>query len=192
MQKRCAKRTVIPEDWKPSADDVLFAESLGVPIEIEGEKFRDHHLAVGNLLASIPAAWRNWCRNAVRMGHATGQRIMPLFSVVAPSPTDPGDSFGAAAWAAILPNVGSDVFGGVRHPALGGYNLAETARDACAAAGFPTTWRGDLNPVADWLRAGIDPDQIVSAIQSCSARPNTPTLRYYSTRVMGCTERRRA
>lgn len=33
---------------------------------LESEKFRDHHLANGSVMADWPAAWRTWYRNAVK------------------------------------------------------------------------------------------------------------------------------
>lgn len=75
--KRTNQRTRIPDDWMPDEAGAEFAAARGVP-DAEIEVFRDYHLARGNLMASWPAAWRTWCRNAVRFGTATGSPDMGM------------------------------------------------------------------------------------------------------------------
>jgi hypothetical protein len=68
-------------------------------------------------------------------------------------------------------------------PTIGGYDAAGVAFDACVAAGLPEDWRGDLTPIANWLRDGIDP-KIITAAVSRSNHPRIPgSWRYYDARV---------
>lgn len=174
-----SRRTRIAEDAQPSAKDKTFAESLGVDCEMVWPEYVDYHLGHGSLMADWAAAWRAWTRNQVRFGRATGQRNLPLLSVAAAH--DPTDAYGATAWAARLPDTTLDTMtDGSRVPCLGGYAAAETARDVMHAIGEPPTWRGDLSPIAVWLRDGMDPDTIVGALRS--APPSKP-LAYYTARV---------
>jgi hypothetical protein len=108
-------------------------------------------------------------RNQVRFGRATGQRTLPLLAIVqgsGPAPgDDPTDAYGARGWAAKLPDVRSGTVRGATVLCLDGWDVVATARDVCAAVGLPATWRGDLSAVADWLRAGIEPDAMVDAVR---------------------------
>lgn len=160
---KTVRRTRIAEDWQPDAKDKDFAESLGVDWATEGPAFADHHAMHGNLMADWHAAWRTWCRNCVRFGRASGQRTMPLFSVVAGGNDD---DYGAKAWARTLRDAVQDKMpDGSTVLCLGGYDAAGTAVDVCRACGLPPTWRGNLEPVADWLRQGVEPDAIVGALR---------------------------
>jgi len=62
------KAQQLPPDWKPSP---AFAEecakkfpTLDIDAEVEG--FTDHHTAKGSTFKDFNAAFRNWCRNAVK------------------------------------------------------------------------------------------------------------------------------
>jgi hypothetical protein len=62
------KAQQLPSDWKPSP---AFAEecakkfpTLDIDAEVEG--FTDHHTAKGSTFKDFNAAFRNWCRNAVK------------------------------------------------------------------------------------------------------------------------------
>jgi hypothetical protein len=183
-EKQTARRTRIAEDWQPGADGRAFAEGLGIDVEREAPGFLDYHLAHGSLMLSWAAAWRSWCRRAVEYGHATGQRNLPLLSVVAA--VDPADLYGATAWAASVAGTMPDRSAeGALVPHLAGYDAAGVARDCCAAAGLAPEWRGDLSIVASWLLDGVDPDEFVAVIRRASrpARPIT-SMRYYDRAVM--------
>lgn len=172
-----ANRTRISEDWQPDVGGREFAEARGVP-EAEIGAFVDHHLARGNLMASWPAAWRTWCRNAVRFGTATGK---PLKSAVVLA-FDSSDAFGANGWGNALSDVHPEVppGGGDRVLCLRGYPIIEFAREICEAAGWDQDHRGDLEPIAQAIRAGYDPDMMVDVVKTVR-RPDRPTLRYYET-----------
>ena len=162
-----AKRSRIDDEWQPDAKDKDFAESLGVDWTTEGPAFADHHAMHGNLMADWHAAWRTWCRRCVQYGRATGQRIMPLFSVVAAADRD--DDYGAKAWARTLRDAVEDRMpDGTTTLCVGGYAAAETAAEVCRACGRPPTWRGSREVVADWLRQGIEPDAILAALRGAS------------------------
>jgi len=181
QEKRSARRSAIPPAWQPGPNCQDFAESLGVaPNEIEA--FRDYHLSRGSLMADWNAAWRTWCRNQVTYGRASGQRSLPLFSVVATAPVD--DPYGASTWAATVPGAKLEQMEAGRFvPCLNGFDLAGVAVDLCSAVGLAPSWRGDLSPIAGWLLAGIDPEAMVSAVRSCNP-PRVPgQWRYYDSRV---------
>lgn len=59
------------------------AKRLGLKpheIEPEFEKFRDHHVSKGNVMADWLAAWRTWCRNAVQFAARQARGPPGLFS----------------------------------------------------------------------------------------------------------------
>lgn len=65
MPKKCA----FPDDFLLTPPRLAYAESKGVDNpEDTLEHFRDYHLAHGSTMACWDAAWRTWCRNAVRFG----------------------------------------------------------------------------------------------------------------------------
>lgn len=182
-----AKRQRLSEEWLPSADERDFGEANGADVDGEADSFRDYHLARGSLMADWSAAWRTWIRTSVRYGRATGQRRLPLFSVVPPS----DDAYGARTWAGRLHDAKSDRMpDGTVAMCVGGYDAAATAVECCQAVGLPPDWRGSLDAIADWLRAGVGPDAIVEAIRSCAGRARKPDAwGYYAAKVM---ERRAA
>lgn len=56
----------LPDGAVLTDTDRAYAERLDIPDPAaEWEKFSDHHHAKGTRFADWPAAWRNWCRNAV-------------------------------------------------------------------------------------------------------------------------------
>ena len=131
---RTAKRSVVDPAWQPGADQIAFADSLGVNWGKEWPAFIDHHEANGNLMASWPAAWRTWCRKAVEFGRASGAPISPLFAGdgTAPPADDP---YGVTNWARGLKEAVPDTCRGMPILALAGHDVVGTARDVCAAAG---------------------------------------------------------
>lgn len=70
------RATIIPKDWEPS--EQLAEEcktkfpSLNIRTEIEA--FRDHHTAKGSTFKDHNAAFRTWCRNAVKWQSPTQRR----------------------------------------------------------------------------------------------------------------------
>lgn len=184
-----SRRTQIPEDWNPSDDGVEYALGKGISDVADlTESFRDYHLAHGTLMASWAAAWRTWCRNQVTFGRATGQRQLPLLAIA--STPDPNDPFGAKAWAAKLPDARPDTLpGGIVAMCVGGFDAAGTARDLCQAVGLAPDWRGDLMPIAEWLRAGIDPDHLIAAVRNGAQPRVAGSWRYYDVRVRQFSDR---
>ncbi|NEV75518.1 hypothetical protein DYI24_00280 [Rhodopseudomonas sp. BR0C11] len=64
--KRARPRTAIPDDWQPSEADWKYARSMGYSdreIPFQAERFRNHHVSRGNLMADWPAAWKTWIGN---------------------------------------------------------------------------------------------------------------------------------
>ena len=167
-------RTRIDEEWQPDTAGREFAEQRGVP-ESEVGAFVDHHLSRGNLMASWPAAWRTWCRNAVRFGTATGK---PLKSAVVLA-FDSSDAYGANAWGYKLSGTKTETFHGQPVLALCGYPIIELAREICEAAGWDQDQRLDLEPIAQAIRSGYDPDMMVDVAKN-ARRPDRPTLNYYA------------
>lgn len=184
--KRTAARTQIAAGWQPSPDDREFAEARGVNITAEAERFLYYHQERGTLSANWQASWRTWCLRSVEFGRASGQRTLPLLALVSGSGPAPGDdqtdAYGARRWAARLPDARPDTLPGgtTPVPCIDGQGAAETAADVCAAAGLSVTWRGDLDAVADWLRSGLDPDQIVDAVRRArKPQGDVKSLRFF-------------
>jgi hypothetical protein len=175
-QPKISNRTRIASEWQPSADGLAYATERAIDAE-EIEAFRDYHLAHGSLMADWDAAWRTWCRNAVKFNR-TKPASPPLLQVI-----DGADLWGITAWSRQLPDAVPDTLAGEPILALNGYDVQAVAWDICNAVGLPPDYRGNLEPIADWLRAGIDPDVILEAIRT-SKKPDRPNLHYYSLRVM--------
>lgn len=59
--------TRLSNDWKPVDDDLTFAASHNVNVQLEADKFRDYWIAIpgakGRKL-DWSATWRNWIRKA--------------------------------------------------------------------------------------------------------------------------------
>lgn len=67
-----ARATPPPESF-PIVDKLKEWASRNVPgldLQVETEKFLDHHRSKGNRFTDWPAAWRKWMRNAAEWGHA--------------------------------------------------------------------------------------------------------------------------
>lgn len=57
---------LLPDNWRPTQEQISFAESLGLDAERTAEDFRDHWLGAGGNSAykrDWGPAWRKWCRN---------------------------------------------------------------------------------------------------------------------------------
>lgn len=186
---KSTKRTTIKDDWEPNADDKDFADARGVDIDMEHLRFLNYHLANGTLMMNWHAAWRTWILNQVQFGRATGQRTLPLLAIMR-SP-DPADPYGAKAWAGKLQDARPDKMpDGTVAMCVGGYDAAATAVECCQAIGLAPDWRGSLDAIADWLRAGVAPEAIIEAIRSLAGRARKPEAwAFYASKVM---ERRAA
>lgn len=72
---RAGARHRLPEDWKPSSDDLAYAAEKGFnPSRINdmAESFRDHHRNKGTLGLDWAAAWRTWVRNEIKFAPKHG------------------------------------------------------------------------------------------------------------------------
>lgn len=171
------KRTRITEGWQPDESGREFAAARGVP-DTEIGAFVDHHFGHGNLMASWPAAWRTWCRNAVRFGTATGKPTPPALILA----FDAADPWGVRTWVNTIRDAKNETIQGRPIIAVAGWDIVATATEVCEAAGIDPAHRVDLEPIAQWLRDGIDPDVAIEAVRT-SKRPDRPNLRYYDQRV---------
>lgn len=68
-EQRAPSGTRLPSDWKPSAEDLVFArkERPDLDHQAEADKFRDYFIAAPGAKgrkADWPATWRNWIRRA--------------------------------------------------------------------------------------------------------------------------------
>lgn len=81
-------RSQIGADWQPNEAGVAYAKARGVN-RAEVQKFVNHHIAHGKLMADWNAAWRTWCDNAVKFGNAT-----PLLDRANSTPTGVSNGFG--------------------------------------------------------------------------------------------------
>jgi hypothetical protein len=70
----------IAPGWKPNSTDIASAERIGLTaarIELEAAKFVDHWLQSAQRTAikiDWSAAWRNWCRNAIKFDEERARR----------------------------------------------------------------------------------------------------------------------
>lgn len=181
---KSSKRTPIIEEWQPDERGREFAASLGVP-DSQVAAFVDHHMMHGNLMASWPAAWRTWCRNAVRFGAATGTPAPPpLF--LASGAADTADPHGARAWGATLREGRNEPYHGHMALIVDGLPIVEIVAEVCQAAGIPEDSRPDLNIVRQWISLkpgnGVWPDDIIAAIRG-SRQPDKPNLRYFDSMI---------
>ena len=179
---KSSRRTIIKPDWQPTPDDVEFAAKYGVDHTMEALRFHNYHLANGTLMLCWHAAWRTWVLNQVQFGRASGQRALPLLAIMqTPDPTDP---WGCKAWASRLQDARPDKMpDGTVSMCVGGFDAAATAGECCQAVGLDPAWRGPLDLIADWLRAGITPEAIVAAIRT-TTRPRKPEAwAYYDHKI---------
>ena len=67
--KHTSRRTLIPEDFEVSQEimELVAARNWPDPRE-QLQKFKDHHIAHGTLMANWEAAFRTWLNNAVGFG----------------------------------------------------------------------------------------------------------------------------
>jgi hypothetical protein len=71
-----ARKTKIPVDWKPTAEELAYAAEHGCPQPSDtAERFHLHHTAKGTLAASWAASWKYWCRNEKNFSRANGTRL---------------------------------------------------------------------------------------------------------------------
>lgn len=65
-RSRADRRSRVSDDWQPSATTREWAarEHPTVDLDLELEKFKNHHGAKGNLFADVDRAFRNWVLNA--------------------------------------------------------------------------------------------------------------------------------
>jgi uncharacterized protein YdaU (DUF1376 family) len=74
-KKKPARRTQLPADWSPSPKNILDAENAGLSwqdVNREAQQFADYHHSRASLMADWDAAWRTWCRNAVKFAARRG------------------------------------------------------------------------------------------------------------------------
>jgi hypothetical protein len=67
--------TLIPKNWMPEAQDVLFAARIGLDVERQIPLFVDSHAGSKGVrtCADTAAAWRNWCRIAAERAQSEAQ-----------------------------------------------------------------------------------------------------------------------
>lgn len=62
------KATRLSSDWKPSAADIAYAESKGVPWQVEAEKFVNHFSTMtgkGSTRIGWSPSWQTWCLKSI-------------------------------------------------------------------------------------------------------------------------------
>lgn len=103
----------------------------------------------------------------------------------APGPDDP---WGVEAWSRTIAGVqatGSETERQWGNWAIHGVVIDHLARSALEAAGFPTSWRGDLSIVLDWAQSGVYADDLSEVIRTRVASAKSPivSLRYFDMAV---------
>ena len=64
----------LPDDFAPNEDVRDLARELGLDLEYQLTKFRDHHAAKGSRFSDWQAALRNWLRRSAEFGSERGNR----------------------------------------------------------------------------------------------------------------------
>jgi len=65
---RAVGKTCFPQEWKPEEEEMTQWKSHGILNPwVEFATFRDHALTNDRRCKDWPAAWRNWCRKAIRI-----------------------------------------------------------------------------------------------------------------------------
>lgn len=177
-----SRRTTIKQNWLPSPDDVAYADGKGIgDIDAVCEEFRDYHQGRGTLMLDWRAAWRTWVRNQVKWGKHT-KPAAPLLN----GQNDAADSYGAQSYARkckfAIPGTLED---GSTVPSVNGWDLVGVLVEVCEAAGLQPDWRGDLAPVANWLRDGLEPEAIISAIRAHRPPREPGSWWHYERKVRG-------
>jgi hypothetical protein len=176
-----SKRTKVQKNWQPTEADRAYAEERDIAdIAAVAEEFRDYHAARGSLMLDWSAAWRTWVRNQIKWGKVKLVKRGLLNG-------NADDPFGALEYAAhckyATPGTAE---GGKIVPSVNGWDLPGVLVDVCEAAGLSSDWRGDLSPIAAWLRDGVEPEQIIDAIRAHKP-PNVPgSWWFYEKRVREC------
>jgi hypothetical protein len=166
-------RTLIPPSWRPDAGGITYAQDRGVIVDQERPAFIKYYQDKCNLMADWPTAWRTWCGNQVKFGRAPGKPLggeVPPLSAMAAAPAP--DPWGIRAWTLRQPDVGSgtDQRTGLKHPAINGFIVEQSAEAVAEAAGLPEHWRGSWDALGAWLRADIDLTPAVFAAVTNQAR----------------------
>jgi hypothetical protein len=68
-RQRAKPKTALSADWAPSSEDWQHAADKGFSspqIDAQAEKFRNHHLSKGSMMADWCAAWRTWISNSIK------------------------------------------------------------------------------------------------------------------------------
>ncbi|MFK7088666.1 YdaU family protein [Chromobacterium violaceum] len=65
--------TSVPADFAPDHSHRGIAHNMGLDLQAERDKFVDHFTATGEVLADWPAKFRNWLRNANKLGDSKFQ-----------------------------------------------------------------------------------------------------------------------
>jgi hypothetical protein len=74
-KRRADRAAPLPTDFTFTEERRKFAEAGGVPDPgLEFAAFKDHHRAKGSLMYDWEAAWKNWCRNAVKYAQQRQRR----------------------------------------------------------------------------------------------------------------------
>ena len=64
-----------------------------------------------------------------------------------------------------------------------GFDVVGASHDLCRAVGLPIDWRGDLSPIAEWLRSRMDSETIMDAVRSAKPPADQELWQYYHRRV---------
>jgi hypothetical protein len=79
----------LPDDWRPSAADIAYAEEHGLDPDRVAETFRNHwHSKAGKDARKISwsATWRNWClEDEARGRNLAGPNVLPFGPRAAPT-----------------------------------------------------------------------------------------------------------
>jgi hypothetical protein len=71
VKRRKKAKHDMPEDWHPTARQRETCRQMGLDVEDQVRRFRNHHLAKGNQFASWDRAFDTWLDNALRFAEGT-------------------------------------------------------------------------------------------------------------------------
>lgn len=69
-----ARKSRIPDDWVPNDSHREKARELGIDLDAEAERFRDHAIANGKTFVDWSRGFHTWLNNALKFGTPTTNR----------------------------------------------------------------------------------------------------------------------
>lgn len=149
------------DDPPPTAEQLVWSEGKGIVARLT-RKGRDHAGGlIGKWARELNGDWDTlWDILCAARDKRPGEPVAWIEKAVQARRErglfDADDPWGLNAWIARQSDAVLGIFDGEKLPALGGFDIADTAQRVAAAAGLPPSWRGNWNAFGDWLRDRLD------------------------------------